>query len=177
MSSIAKIIQVLVVAAGTPSAKAIFEIQTNDPTPKRLLVSRNSPQDPLVYHLDHADIASAIPVMPTEVINMYENTWPSNLLPSLGVDGQLPDALNAQFTQADFATSKTGVIGFNGYNYLLGSFISTTPAATAANGTSTDTAKVAWYNRPAIKSGGYLALAAGLIVLAFVGLKTIFSKK
>jgi hypothetical protein len=130
-----------------------------------------------VYHLDHADIASAIPVMPTEVINMYENTWPSNLLPSLGVDGQLPDALNAQFTQADFATSKTGVIGFNGYNYLLGSFISTTPAATAANGTSTDTAKVAWYNRPAIKSGGYLALAAGLIVLAFVGLKTIFSKK
>ena len=80
MSSIVKIIQVLTVGAGSNSAKAIFEVQTNDSTPKRILLSRNSANDPQVYHMDHADI-NAIGIFPTEVVAMYENTWPVGLVP------------------------------------------------------------------------------------------------
>jgi hypothetical protein len=178
MSSIVKIIQVLTVGAGSNSAKAIFEVQTNDSTPKRILLSRNSANDPQVYHMDHADI-NAIGIFPTEVVAMYENTWPVGLVPSLGVDGQLPDAYNAQFTQADFATGKVGIVAFNGYNYQLGSFLATPSAAATANAATTaaTTEVVAWYDKPLVKSTGYLALAAGAVVLMFVGIMSIFKKK
>jgi hypothetical protein len=177
MSSIVKIIQVLTVGAGSNSAKAIFEVQTNDSTPKRILLSRNSVNDPQVYHMDHADI-NAIGIFPTEVVAMYENTWPVGLVPSLGVDGQLPDAYNAQFTQADFATGKVGIVAFNGYNYQLGSFLAA-PAAVSANAVTpaaTATEALPWYDKPLVKSTGYLALAAGAIVLMIAGIRSIFKK-
>jgi len=178
MSSIINIIQVLVIGAGTNSAKAIFEVQTNDSTPKRLLLSRNSAQDPQVYHMDHADI-NAIGIFPTEVVAMYENTWPVGLVPSLGVDGQLPDAYNVQFTQANFAVGKAGIVAFNGYIYQLGSFLSNTAASALASSTlpvEKTEAEVPWYSKPMVQSTGYLALAAGALVLMFVGIKSLFKK-
>lgn len=164
MSTIAKTIHILTTAAGTSTAKVIYEVQTSDKTPKRILVARVSTADPYLYFQDHDELKE-LGILSDSVINLYEDEWPEDLTPQLSSNGALPDGYNTMYTQADFGVGKSGTLEFNSYDRLTGSFKDVTRVVSASANSVTDTAEK-WYQKSLVKVGLY----AGLVVAAVFGI-------
>jgi hypothetical protein len=167
--TINKAFQILVISAGSDNATAYYEAQTSDTTPKRLLLKRTA-LDNALYFVNHAQM-TALGIFSQDVINMYQNEWPTDLTPALDINGTVSASFSGNFAQPDFAYGKVGIVGLNGYDYKTGSFKTVKTSGSISDDSGIE---VKWYNKPNIMFGGYVALAAGVITLA---IRQLFGKK
>ena len=125
--------------------------------------------------MTRADIAN-LNVFQQDVINMYENTWPTDL-PTLGVDGQLGQEFNASFAQADFGDGKVGIVEFNGYDRRYGTFGTVTKSGAASTATPGTEEDLQWFEKPTFKSFAWGALVLGVLSAGVAIVIRLFKRK
>lgn len=175
MSAIVNIYQIVTYAPSSPSNMVLFEVQTNDSPKKRMIVARKAALDPNAYFMNH-EALQELGIFTEGSLAQYEDVWPTDVTPVLNTDGTLPLSFNSNFANADFGVGKVGTYTHNGYNYVLGSF-TTTPTTTTATtasvpvsvqlgaSTQVETTEVQWYDRPKVKTWGFISLGLGLLTL------------
>lgn len=181
--SIKRATQVMVANAGTDEAKAFFEVILTDG--RKTMFAKISENDPNLYFQNQAAI-NTITGIGSDVAAMYLDVFPTDIKIVLSTTGALPVELQLGKNYS-FASTRTGTVGFNGYDPSKGLYndgkgnYSSDPTAApavstvAGNTVVPTTTETSWFQKPIVKTLGWVSLGlgvvVGVVVLIFKGKK------